>query len=49
VVFGHVISGSEIVTEIENQLTDKNNKPTTDVVICNCGELVPQIKPKAGN
>ncbi|RWS31187.1 peptidyl-prolyl cis-trans isomerase cyp11-like isoform X1 [Leptotrombidium deliense] len=46
VVFGHVISGQEVVSEIENQAIDKNSKPLVNVLIANCGELVPQIKPK---
>lgn len=44
VVFGHVISGQEIIEKIEDTPTDSDSKPKTDVVIHNCGELVPQIK-----
>ena len=46
VVFGHVISGQEIVSEIENQVVNEGSKPLADVRIINCGELIPQIKPK---
>ena len=46
VVFGHVISGQEIVSEIENQLVNESSRPLVDVRINNCGELIPQIKPK---
>ncbi|CAG2177009.1 unnamed protein product, partial [Oppiella nova] len=46
VVFGHVLSGHEVINEIQNQTTDKDGKPVVDVVIANCGELIPQIKPK---
>ncbi|XP_074592963.1 peptidyl-prolyl cis-trans isomerase 9-like [Brevipalpus obovatus] len=47
VVFGHVLEGQNIVEEIENQKTDKDHRPLVDVVISNCGELVPQIKKTA--
>src|SRR5690606_32792661 len=40
VVFGKVISGMEVVSIIENQLTGANDKPIADVIISNCGELV---------
>lgn len=48
VVFGHVIDGVELVSEIENQVTDKNSKPLQDVLIADCGELIPppEIKSK---
>ena len=48
VVFGHVISGQEIVKEIEKLPVDSHNsRPLKDVTISNCGELVPQLKNKA--
>lgn len=40
VVFGHVLTGSEYVTAIENQKVDVNHRPYADVRIHNCGELV---------
>jgi len=46
VVFGHVLSGHEIIAEIENQPIGEDCRPLLDVVISNCGELIPQIKPK---
>ncbi|XP_023237535.1 peptidyl-prolyl cis-trans isomerase G-like [Centruroides sculpturatus] len=46
VVFGRVISGQEVVSEIENQKTDQSSRPYVDVKIGNCGELVLKLKPK---
>jgi peptidyl-prolyl isomerase G (cyclophilin G) len=47
VVFGHVLSGKEIVSQIENIPTDRDtNRPKTEVVIANCGELVRVVKKK---
>ncbi|KAJ0070364.1 hypothetical protein NL108_007711, partial [Boleophthalmus pectinirostris] len=46
VVFGHVISGQEVVQTMENQKTDPNSKPYADVKVLNCGELVPKSKAK---
>ena len=40
VVFGHVVSGQQYVTEMENQKVDANHRPYADVRISNCGELV---------
>ena len=45
-VFGQVISGEAILRMIENLPTDTNSRPTCDVHISNCGELVLQLKPK---
>ena len=39
-MFGHVFTGSEYVTAIENQKVDVNHRPYADVRINNCGELV---------
>ncbi len=39
-VFGHVISGQQFVTEMENQKVDTNHRPYADVRIMNSGELV---------
>ena len=41
-VFGQVISGQEVVREIENQKTDAASKPFAEVRILSCGELVPK-------
>ena len=43
-VFGHVISGQEVVQTMENQKTDPNSRPYADVNVMNCGELVPKSK-----
>ena len=40
VVFGHVVSGQQYITEMENQKVDANHRPYADVRISNCGELV---------
>jgi len=40
VVFGRVVSGQGVITIVENELTDKNDKPFAWVAIANCGELV---------
>lgn len=45
-VFGQVISGQEVVREIENQKTDAASKPFAEVRILSCGELVPKAKGK---
>lgn len=46
VVFGQVISGQEVVREIENQKTDASSKPYAEVRILSCGELIPKSKGK---
>jgi len=46
VVFGHVIEGKEVVTEIERQKVDENSRPLSEVQISSCGELVLQVRPK---
>lgn len=46
VVFGQVISGQEIVREIENQKTDASSKPYAEVRIMSCGELIQKSKGK---
>ncbi|KAH9423541.1 hypothetical protein DERP_003822 [Dermatophagoides pteronyssinus] len=46
VVFGHVIVGQDVVMRIAQQPVDKQSRPAVSVCISNCGELVPQIKPK---
>lgn len=44
VVFGHVISGQEVIQTIENQKTDANSRPYAEVKVLNCGELIPKSK-----
>lgn len=44
VVFGKVISGSEVVTEIEHLKVNPRSCPVADVIITNCGELVRKRK-----
>ncbi|VDK66164.1 unnamed protein product [Cylicostephanus goldi] len=44
VVFGKVISGSEVVTEIEHLKVNARSCPIADVIITNCGELVRKRK-----
>uniref|UniRef100_A0A7N6BQS6 peptidylprolyl isomerase n=1 Tax=Anabas testudineus TaxID=64144 RepID=A0A7N6BQS6_ANATE len=46
VVFGHVISGQEVVQTMESQKTDHNSRPYVEVKVLNCGELVPKSKAK---
>jgi len=43
-VFGRVVSGQEIVRDIENQKVNDNHKPYADVRITHCGELVKKSK-----
>ena len=45
-VFGHVLQGQDIVSEIENQKVDDKSRPLVDVKISNCGELIPKAKAK---
>ncbi|XP_037026379.1 peptidyl-prolyl cis-trans isomerase G [Bradysia coprophila] len=46
VVFGHVVSGHDLVRQIEQLPVDRNSRPLQDAVISNCGELVRQVKTK---
>ena len=39
-MYGHVVSGQQYVTEMENQKVDANHRPYADVRISNCGEMV---------
>ena len=39
-MFGHVVGGTQYVTEMENQKVDANHRPYADVRISCCGELV---------
>lgn len=46
VVFGHVLQGQDVVSEIENQKVDDKSRPLVDIKISNCGELIPKAKAK---
>merc|ERR1711874_94968 len=46
VVFGQVVSGKEVVKEIEDLDTDKKDRPLQDVRMVNCGELIKKTKKK---
>ena len=39
-MFGRVMSGSQFVTEIENQKVDVNHRPYADIRITHSGELM---------
>jgi len=43
-VFGHVLSGQDIIRDIENQKVNSNHKPYADVRISHCGELIKKLK-----
>ena len=45
-IFGHVLQGQEVVSEIENQRVNDKGQPQVDVLISNCGELIPKAKAK---
>jgi len=45
VVFGRVVMGQNVVKVIENEYTDKNDRPFAPVVIQRSGELVLAKKP----
>ena len=45
-MFGHVISGQEIVRRMESTAIDANSQPVESLQIGNCGELVLQLKAK---
>ncbi|KAJ9593413.1 hypothetical protein L9F63_015039, partial [Diploptera punctata] len=44
VVFGHVLSGQEVVSHIEGLPVDRMCRPLQDAKVTNCGELVPKMK-----
>ena len=46
VVFGQVLQGQEVVTEIESQRVDDKSRPLVNVKVSNCGELIPKAKAK---
>lgn len=43
-MFGHVVSGHDLVRQLEQLPVDRNFRPLQDAVIIKCGELVRQIK-----
>lgn len=45
-VFGQVLSGEEVVTQVENLPVDRMCRPLQDAKVINCGELVLKVKPK---
>lgn len=44
VVFGHVVSGHDLVRQVEQLPVDRNSRPLQDAVVANCGELVRQVR-----
>uniref|UniRef100_A0A8W7PVE3 PPIase cyclophilin-type domain-containing protein n=1 Tax=Anopheles coluzzii TaxID=1518534 RepID=A0A8W7PVE3_ANOCL len=46
VVFGHVVSGQDLVRQLEQLPVDRNSRPLQDAMVSNCGELVRQVKAK---
>lgn len=44
VVFGEVITGQDLVRQLEDLPVDRNSRPLQDAIISNCGELVRQVK-----
>jgi len=47
VVFGRVVSGSDVVSLVENQPVDRAFRPLQDARITNSGELVLKLKTKS--
>lgn len=39
VVFGHIVEGMDVVKMIENTRTNADDRPISDVVITQCGEM----------
>ncbi|XP_043192434.1 peptidyl-prolyl cis-trans isomerase G-like, partial [Amphibalanus amphitrite] len=46
VVFGQVVSGQEVVSQVEAVPTDNKSRPLQDVRVARCGQLVLQTKHK---
>lgn len=44
VIFGRVVEGMDIVSQIEKVETGANDKPVEDVVIVDCGEMPKDYK-----
>jgi len=49
VVFGRVVSGEEIVVEVEELPVDNRHRPLSTVTIEKCGQLVARVKTKGEN
>jgi peptidyl-prolyl isomerase G (cyclophilin G) len=49
VVFGHVLSGQEVVSHIEGLPVDRMCRPLQDAKVINCGELVLKMKMKGNH
>lgn len=45
-VFGRVVTGSDVISLVENQPVDRSYRPLQDAKISNCGELVLKVKRK---
>ncbi|CAG9808376.1 unnamed protein product [Chironomus riparius] len=45
-VFGRVVSGQDIVRQIEDLPVDRNSRPLDEAMVKSCGELVKQVKEK---
>ncbi|XP_055618481.1 peptidyl-prolyl cis-trans isomerase G [Toxorhynchites rutilus septentrionalis] len=46
VVFGLIVSGHDLVRQLEQLPVDRNSRPLQDAVVSNCGELIRQVKEK---
>ncbi|CAG9772435.1 unnamed protein product [Ceutorhynchus assimilis] len=46
VVFGRVVTGADVIRQIENLPVDANSRPLQDAKILKCGELVRHVKAK---
>lgn len=49
VVFGQVISGQDLVRQLEDLPIDRNSRPLQDAAIASCGELVKASKGMYGH
>jgi hypothetical protein len=48
-VFGHVLSGQEVVSHIEGLPVDRMCRPLQDAKVINCGELVLKTKTRGNH
>ncbi|CRK90187.1 CLUMA_CG003901, isoform A [Clunio marinus] len=46
VVFGRVVTGQDVVRQIENLPVDRNSRPLEEPMVKTCGELIKQVKAK---
>lgn len=46
VVFGRVVSGQQIIKQVEGLPVDRKSRPLSDVRVSNCGELILMKKKK---